>query len=69
MIENPGPGGSLPRLSRDASVGFQVAVEAHLVVNVGVGIGGDISIGDSYFTDVNAELRREPTRMARVAGA
>lgn len=48
-------GGSLPRLSRDASVGFQVAVEAHLVVNVGVGIGGDISIGDSYFTDVNAD--------------
>ena len=48
-------GGSLPRLSRDSSVGFQLAVEAHLVVNVGVGIGGDISIGDSYFTDVNAD--------------
>ena len=48
-------GGDLPRLSRDTSVNFQLAVEAHFVVNVAVGIGGDIEIGDSYFTDVNAD--------------
>ena len=48
-------GGRLPGLSHDSSIGFQLAVEAHLIVNVGVGIGGDISIGDSYFTDVNAD--------------
>ena len=48
-------GGGLPRLSRDSSINFQAAIEVHLGVNIGAGIGGDISIGDSYFTDVNAD--------------
>jgi RHS repeat-associated protein len=48
-------GGSLPRLSRDTNVSFQLSVEAHLGVTLAVGIGGDVEIGDSYFTDVNAD--------------
>jgi RHS repeat-associated protein len=45
----------LPRLSREISVNFQLSVEAHLGITLAVGIGGDVAIGDSYFTDINAD--------------
>ena len=48
-------GGDLSRLSRDVSINFQLSVEAHIVVTAVFGLGGQVSIGDSYFTDVNAD--------------
>ncbi len=47
--------GDLPRLSREVNVDFQVSAEAHVVASVIVGLGGQVSIGDSYFSDVNAD--------------
>jgi RHS repeat-associated protein len=47
--------GDLPRLSREVNIDFQLSVEAHVVVTAIFGLGGQVSIGDSYFTDVNAD--------------
>ena len=47
--------GELPRLSREVNVDFQLSVEAHVIVTAIFGLGGQVSIGDSYFTDVNAD--------------
>lgn len=48
-------GGNLPRLSREVSVNFQLSVEAYIGVTLAFGLGGDVAIGDSYFTDINAD--------------
>ena len=51
----PAVAGDLGRLSREISVNFQLSVEAYLGITLAVGLGGDVSIGDSYFTDINAD--------------
>ena len=48
-------GGDLSRLSRETNVNFQLSVESHIVVTAIFGLGLQVSIGDSYFTDVNAD--------------
>jgi RHS repeat-associated protein len=42
-------------LSSRANFGFQIAAEAHLGVTAAFGLGGDVSVGAIYFTDVNAD--------------
>ncbi len=49
------PATNLGGLSHESSVNFQLSVEAYIVVTAAFGIGGQVSIGDSYFTDVNAD--------------
>jgi len=45
----------LTLLSSEANIGLQVAIEAHFGVEVAFGLGGGISVGALYFTDVNAD--------------
>jgi len=42
-------------LPSQASIGTQVAVEAHFGVTAAFGLGADVSISGVYFTDVNAD--------------
>ena len=42
-------------LSSDSNIGLQGAVEAHLGVTASFGLGLDVSWGDTYFTDINAD--------------
>jgi len=42
-------------LPSHANFGFQFAVEAHLGLTAAFGLGGDLSVGAVYFTDVNAD--------------
>lgn len=65
-LNRSGPGGSatfadpqtalgITKLSHDNNIGLEAAFEAYPGVTVAFGLGSEVSWGDAYFTDVNAD--------------